>query len=277
MIDVKTKKFIIGGMSDVDITVNYAHLVATSALSYNEAHIHKEGEIYFNLSGDVSFEVEDRRYPISRGSVIITRPYEYHHCIPHSNEPHEHFWISFSTEGTEDILKLFFDREKGKDNLILLNEMQVSELCTVLNSLLSKNSNTLQRRVDFLQIFRILSSGKLGSYMENLEELLPDLACAIRYMDDHLTEEFDIRILSSHCNVSVSTLERHFKEAFHMTPFALLRKKRLIASMEYLRNGESVTEAALKSGFSDYSNYIQLFRKQFGITPLKYKKNYELK
>ena len=144
---MKTKKFIIGGMSDVDITVNYAHLVATSALSYNEAHIHKEGEIYFNLSGDVSFEVEDRRYPISRGSVIITRPYEYHHCIPHSNEPHEHFWISFSTEGNEDILKLFFDREKGKDNLILLNEMQVSELCTVLNSLLSKNSNTLQRRI----------------------------------------------------------------------------------------------------------------------------------
>jgi AraC-like DNA-binding protein len=37
--------------------------------------------------------------------------------------------------------------------------------------------------------------------------------------------------------------------------------------------GDTVTEAALKSGFSDYSNYIQLFKKQFGMTPLQYKKN----
>jgi AraC-like DNA-binding protein len=53
----------------------------------------------------------------------------------------------------------------------------------------------------------------------------------------------------------------------------MLRKKRLFASMLALRNGDTVTEAAMKSGFSDYSNYIQLFKKQFGITPLQYKKN----
>jgi len=44
--------------------------------------------------------------------------------------------------------------------------------------------------------------------------------------------------------------------------------------MEHLRNGASVAEAALKSGFSDYSNYIQLFKKQFGITPLCYRKKF---
>jgi AraC-like DNA-binding protein len=72
-------------------------------------------------------------------------------------------------------------------------------------------------------------------------------------------------------------LERHFKKALGVTPFAMLRKKRLIASTAHLRNGETVTEAALKSGFSDYSNYIQLFRKQFGVTPLQYKKKFEMK
>jgi AraC-like DNA-binding protein len=55
----------------------------------------------------------------------------------------------------------------------------------------------------------------------------------------------------------------------------MLRKKRLFASMDCLRNGASVAEAALESGFPDYSNYIQLFKKQFGITPLNYKKKFE--
>ena len=48
--------------------------------------------------------------------------------------------------------------------------------------------------------------------------------------------------------------------------------KRLFASMMYLKSGSSVTEAALQNGFSDYSGYIQLFRKQFGMTPGQYKK-----
>lgn len=277
MISIKTRKFTILGMSNADVTINYSNITAASALSQNDAHIHRECEIYLNLSGDVSFEVEDRIYPISRGSVIITRPYEYHHCISHSGEPHEHFWITFSAEENEDFLKMFFHREKGRDNLIILDETQLSELYCVLNSLLKNEVDMLKRRIEYLQIFRILSTGKLESSVGNMDELPSDVAKALRYMDDHLVEEIDIQTLSVVCNVSVSTLERHFKDTFNATPRAVLRKKRLIVSMEYLRSGEPVTEAALKSGFSDYSNYIQLFRKQFGITPLKYKKNFEIK
>ena len=92
-------------------------------------------------------------------------------------------------------------------------------------------------------------------------------------MDEHLTEELDVEQIAKEANVSVNTLERHFKESLGTTPFAMLRKKRLFASMLALRSGDTVTEAAIKSGFSDYSNYIQLFKKQFGITPLQYKKN----
>ena len=56
----------------------------------------------------------------------------------------------------------------------------------------------------------------------------------------------------------------------------MLRKKRLIASLEFLRNGATVSEAAMGSGFSDDSGYIQHFRKQFGLTPLQYKKQFQV-
>ena len=45
--------------------------------------------------------------------------------------------------------------------------------------------------------------------------------------------------------------------------------------MRCLRDGDMVADAAAKSGFSDYSNYIQLFKKQFGMTPLQYKKRFQ--
>ena len=264
-------------MSEIDFTISYEDMDVDSSFNQNGSHIHKECEIYINLSGDVSFEVEKRIYPVSRGSVIITRPYEYHHCIYHSNACHKHFWITFSAEGNEDFLQMFFDREKGTNNWIILNEEQLNECCMVIDNLLNNHNNSLMRRINFLQIFRILSGVGSRQNENDIEHLPKDVATAIIYMDNHLTEDMSVDELSGACNVSINTLERHFKETLGVSPIALLRKKRLIASMEHLRNGSSVTEAAFKSGFSDYSNYIQLFRKQFKITPLQYKKNFELK
>ena len=264
-------------MSAVEFSISHVNIDATSPLNHNESHIHKECEIYVNLSGDVSFEVENRIYPISRGSVIITRPYEYHHCIYRSNTQHEHFWITFSADEQEDFLEMFFGREKGKDNLILLEELQLQDCCCVLQTLLQKGTDLLTRRICFLQFFRILSAGKGESPIGTAESLPPDVAAGLHYMDTHLAEDISIETLSQACSVSTNTLERHFKETLGVTPFAMLRKKRLIASLEYLRSGCSVTETAFQSGFSDYSNYIQLFRKQFGITPLQYKKKFEMR
>ena len=249
---------------------------ATSPLNHNESHIHKECEIYINLSGDVSFEVENRIYPISRGSVIITRPYEYHHCIYRSDSRHEYFWITFSADEQQDFLEMFFGREKGKDNLILLEEPLLQDCCAVLQTLLQKETDLLTRRICFLQFFRILSAGKGVNSIGTVEDLPPDVTAALRYIDAHFKEDISIVTLSQACSVSVNTLERHFKESLGATPFAMLRKKRLITSLENLRNGGSVTDAAFQSGFSDYSNYIQLFRKQFGLTPLQYKKMFNI-
>lgn len=219
------------------------------------------------------FEVENRIYPISRGSVIITSPYEYHHCIYQSNQPHEHYWITFSADHKESFLNLFFNREKGTDNLILLNNSQLTDICMVLKNLLKSGNDSLNQRIDFLRMIQILINGKRDESIENLEDMPMDVITALQYMDLHLTEALDIYSIAAASNVSVNTLERHFKDTLDITPSAMLRKKRLIYSMKHLRNGDTISEAAIKSGFTDYSNYIHLFRKQFGMTPLQYKKS----
>lgn len=273
---MKTKRVMLSKMSAADISVSHVDLDADSALNHNEPHIHSACEIYLNLSGDVAFEVENRIYPVCRGSVIITRPYEYHHCIYLSDQRHEHFWITFSAEESDEFLKMFFCREKGRDNRIQLDDRQLEELCVILNELLQNETDFLTQRIIFLRIFQILRSGNAQEHTENIARLPSDVILTMRFMDEHLSEDLDVKTVAAAGNVSLTTLERHFREAFRATPFAILRKKRLFYSMEQLRSGASVAEAALKSGFSDYSNYIQLFKKQFGMTPLQYKKKFEL-
>ncbi len=264
--------FSLGEMSAIDFSIRYVEMDPGALLNHHGTHIHKECEIYLNLSGNVSFEVENHLYPISRGSVIITRPFEYHHCLYHSNDRHNHFWITFSADEKQEFLEMFFDREKGKKNLIFLDEEQLDEACRLMKRLMDDKADSLSRRILFLQLMHVLRQSRNGGGAGIADTMPNDVARALRFMEEHLVEDFDSHALAAACNVSVNTLERHMKETLGITPFAMLRKKRLIASLAWLREGDSVTEAALKSGFSDYSNYIQLFRKQFGFTPLQYKK-----
>ena len=69
--------------------------VTKELISRTHSHIHSFCEVYVNVSGDVSFVVEGKVYPIGYGDVIITKPNEFHHCVFHSERAHEHYclWI----------------------------------------------------------------------------------------------------------------------------------------------------------------------------------------
>ena len=273
MHEVKTNRFCLAETGRMEFTVNF---VESTKLNQDEPHIHSDCEIYVNLSGDVSFEVEGRIYPVSRGTVIITRPYEYHHCIRHSQEVHRHFWITFSA-AREDFLNDFFCREKGHNNRIVLSEEMLEDFQRQAGKLAEGNVDSLEQRIGVLRLFHILRNGNQTEPVGLLENMPKDVLAALLYMDEHLTEDLDIPTLAQKCGMSINTLERHFLKALGARPVETLRKKRLVVSLGHLRNGETVADAAMKSGFSDYSNFIQLFKKQFGMTPLTYKKKFATK
>ena len=93
-----------------------------------DSHIHNQCEIYVNLTGKVSFMVENRIYGIQSGDVIITRPYEAHHCIYHDTSIYGHFCINFSAENIEEILDVFLKRKSGEGNLISLPKQEKERL-----------------------------------------------------------------------------------------------------------------------------------------------------
>lgn len=269
---MRQNSFTLPPMPEMEFSVTRVTLDAASKLNQNDDHIHKECEVYINLSGDVAFSVEDRLYAVSRGTVILTMPYEYHHCIYRSEKPHDHYWITFSAQKDQEFLSLFFDREKGWGNRIDLNEEQLAEVSTILEKLIDGSRDQLQCRILLLRFFGVLQNGTGKSCTCSSSRLPQTVEQALQYMDEHFREELNIAVVAKNSNVSVNTLERQFKDHLGVTPFEMLRRKRLFASMMHLKSGSTVTEAALQSGFQDYSNYIQLFRKQFGMTPGRYKK-----
>ncbi|WP_159413111.1 helix-turn-helix transcriptional regulator [Ruminiclostridium josui] len=55
-----------------------------------------------------------------------------------------------------------------------------------------------------------------------------------------------------------------------MTLREYILDRRIEEAKRLLSNGENVSEACCKSGFSNYSNFIRSFTKLVGISPGKY-------
>lgn len=246
--------------------IAYCELNAQSKENVREHHVHPECEIYINLTGDVDFMVENRLYPVSPGDVILTRPYEYHHCVYRSNALHKHFWILFSCEGNEALLDLFFRRPAGEQNRITLPPAAAAELLEVCRALLKDGASYPL----FFRMLRLLQSGAAST--PAAAPLPADVTLALETIHTRLDTPLSIAALARQAHVSLNTLERHFKAHIGMAPQAYLRQKRLARAAELLTLGCSVGDACVKSGFPDYAHFIALFRQHFGVSPLRYQR-----
>ena len=127
----------------------------------------------------------------------------------------------------------------------------------------------------FFELLEILNESKKPTISSEIK-LNSNLLLAIRYINDNICHQFSINELAKVSNISISTLERNFWNFLGMPPSEYIKQRRLGAAMEALNNGKSVTEACFNSGFSDCSKFISLFKENFGMTPLKYKKKFSL-
>lgn len=270
---MKTNNINFKGLHPFELQIKYLNIDAQNPGNVHTSHIHDKCEIYINLSGDVSFIVENNIYPIKPGDIIITRPFEYHHCVYHSNKLHKHFWILFSSAGNEELLSIFFNRKSGDSNRLTLLPKDTEALLALCHRMTEKNCSDINQYYNF---FKLMSLLRNADTPQNSEVEYPsDIVCALNHINSNFSQEITIKEIAEKANVSINTLERHFQLFFNQSPSSYIRKKRLANAARLLSEGYSVTSASIESGFSDYSNFIVIFKKAYGITPFKYKNSHK--
>ena len=142
-------------------------------------------------------------------------------------------------------------------------------------------------------ILHILGIGMLGPgdpAHERLTGLLIDLLIAAPRQDlalplprDHraLTlaerlrmepgESASLAEMARDAGASLRTLQRLFPAETGLTLEAWRQKARLIAAVALLANGAAVTTTALDCGYDSPSAFITAFKRQFGVTPGRYR------
>ncbi|MCG8599490.1 MAG: helix-turn-helix domain-containing protein [Verrucomicrobiales bacterium] len=83
-----------------------------------------------------------------------------------------------------------------------------------------------------------------------------------------------VRELAAASGYSMNQFTRVFRSLFHMKPVEFLMRLRLARASRLLRSkGRPIVEIAIECGFYDQSSFTKAFRRQFGVTPLRYRQS----
>lgn len=94
------------------------------------------------------------------------------------------------------------------------------------------------------------------------------VARVVALIEEHPEAPYTLADLARHAGVGARRLQQGFREHVGVTPTAFLRRTRLQRAHRDLLHGEdSVSDIALRWGFSHLSRFAQAYRRQYGVPP----------
>lgn len=117
--------------------------------------------------------------------------------------------------------------------------------------------------------------GLLRDIKKSGKELKPyyDLSQVIDYVNKHFREQIKVKTLADILGVSVSQLDRKFKDFTGVSPSTFIVKVRLAAvATGLLQTDKTVSQLAYDNGFYDHSQLSRLFKSHYKVSPSDYRK-----
>ncbi len=246
-----------------------------------EVHNHDFYEIFFLLSGDISYWVEGELYHPHHGDIMLINPMTLHRPVIPSDKPaYERIvmWIekkyldSFSV-GDMRLSSCFDNRATC---LIHLNSKQRAELTEKFSELIreyySKDYGaSIYADGLFMQIMVELNRlGMKSSDSLHHENSSPFVSKIVEYIGEHFEEELSLDILAEKFFVSKYHLSHEFSNIVGTSVYRYIMLKRLSAAKRMLMNNCSPGEVCIRCGFGDYTSFFRAFKAEYGISPRDY-------
>ena len=248
-------------------------------------HLHDDYEIFILLSGDVRYFIEKTSYELVPGDVLLIRPGEIHKAAFTSNETYERIVCNFSgdifnllSEEGHVLSKCYTERPHGEKNKLMSNDDEKNELLASFEKMVMLKTYPQLWNPQMLLAVFIETMVKINRIFADESRSSPThlqhrkLKPILDYIDSNLNKDLSLKTLQKKFFISGSYLCQIFKQTTGSTLHEYIVYKRISRAKQYLKNGESASNAAYKSGYSDYSNYVRAFRKVTGYSPREYSK-----
>ncbi len=248
-----------------------------SGTDNKERHFHLGYELIYAKNADIDLSINDKIYNVKNNTLILINCFE-EHSFKIISGSYDRYYVNFNRNkvnelidnpllisllcsrpenfihcfgnitNCEEIFKVFIKEFENQDNFS--EDIILSYLKTLLAQIFRNND------------IKIEQDTKEKSIIYDIKE----------YIDKNFISDIKISQLSEKFFIDKFYLSHLFKDTFGFSPKQYLILNRLSYSKQLLTKSDlSINQIAIKSGFADSNSYIRAFKKQFNITPNKYK------
>lgn len=236
-----------------------------------DLHCHNKFELLYINSGQMAHVVEDRKYTVCPGDLILVRPSTYH-------------YLEQLTDETYDRHNILFDPVQLGIDVAWLPED--TEVISLLNNPIAIG---LFQKIDYYKSG--LAPGEFAEFLAMLIRelffnlqifsgtqcrkktlLSPILTRALDYINENLYTITDVEEVAKALFISPSYLFYLFRTALHQTPKKYITDKRLLAAQRQILAGGKPTEVYKACGFRDYTTFFRSYTAYLGHNPSQERK-----
>ena len=247
-------------------------------------HHHDFYEVYFFLSGNVQYNIENRSYLLTPGDVLLISPMELHQ--PMFGSEHREYerivlWIDkqflegFSLQ-KQQFTDCFDTSAPNHSNLLRPEGVDRQFLTFLLEQLLAENASPepYQEICALSYLAQILAQLNRLALRQRKENPLtaPDstVYSVLGYINAHYKDNLSLDDLANRFFISKYHLSREFQRLVGTSVHRYIIQKRLVMAKQMLSSGRPSTEVYQNCGFGDYSNFYRAFKAEYQISPKEY-------
>lgn len=235
-------------------------------------HWHSYYEIEIILSGSGKYIINNTEYDISPHNIFFLNPTDFH-CL--------------EVEGTTELINISFDNNMldYKDMTVLVSDTNRrfytfepdghERVLNAANILLHEfetggdcQKQILQYVVKCLLRKNVASGEEVESFEHN-----SGIRKAIVYMETHFSEKITLGDVAGAAGYHPTYFSQLFARVTGETYIDMLTRLRLGHAKSMLVNNFSVSDACFQSGFGSLSNFLEVFKKNCGVSPSEFRKN----
>lgn len=269
-------------MKGTDFELQYKR---DSYLNVVELHHHDFYEVFYLVSGDVTYTIESKLYKVLPGDLLLISPKELHQVhIQSERSVYERYvlWLSPEFVGRlstpESDLSSALDpshagyrnqiRPEGSDRqrlLSLLEQLYQEEQGKNFGADLLPKSLLTQFLVT---VNRLVLREALA--VEDLSRSSKTVTQVIEYIQVHYADPLSLDMLAETFFVSKYHLSHEFQRQVGTGVYRYIQKKRLQIARHLLSQGEKPSLVASLCGFPDYTGFYRAFRGEYGTSPREF-------
>lgn len=250
-----------------------------------DLHHHDFYELYYLVSGDVTYTIESRLYKVLPGDVLLISPRELHqvHIAPeHAAYERYVLWINpqlieeLSTQAT-DLFQALDPMRAGYSNQLRLAPSDQQRIRSLMEQLYFEAQegvfgSELLKKSLLTQLLVHINRLALREecHYADIAHTNRTVSQVVSYISLHYSEPLSLDSLAERFFISKYHLSHEFQRQVGTSVCRYIQKKRLQIARHLLSQGNKPNSVYTLCGFGDYTAFYRAFKAEYGTSPREF-------